>query len=57
MAEVLQSLEDLGGANITTRPISAGRCSLSHPRARMPPMEWVTKFTRKSPQASTAAVT
>ncbi len=46
-----------GGASITTRPMFAGRCSFSQPRARIPPIEWVTKLTRFSPHASTAVVT
>ena len=42
-----------GGASITMRPISAGRWSASQARARMPPSEWVTKCTRRLPQAAT----
>ena len=47
----------LGGASITTRPMFSGRFSPSQPRARIPPMEWVTKLTRSSPHSATAAET
>ncbi len=44
----------LGGASITTRPISGRRLSSSQTRRRIPPIECVTKCTFCGPQAATA---